>query len=288
MVSSTDSSSNIFRTHQEMDAVYQKLGVQGGAEQPYILDYKRDGQRLLFFGSLHSANPEHPQVGALDKSWQGFVESPNPKKHVFTEGSLRQVSGKTKEQAIFSDAESGQICWLAQGADIPITSPEPDRKEEIDYLHEKGFSYEQIITYYFSRQMLQWINYDHENQPDWRVYADRVQLYKAVHDWGGLDLSLESMLAIYKEQLGKEFSIDDKQTLYNLSDPTQNPVSSASGLLRDKKLYSAIEDKWQSGYDVFVVYGSGHAIVLEPALEKLASAKEENNLRLPLARESGI
>jgi len=265
-------SSPVFRTHQEMDEVYQSLAERDLEGKPYTLEYERGAQKLIFFGSIHTADPEHEQTLALEDKWHEFINSENPKKHVFSEGDVRPVDGKTKEQAIQSHAESGHICWLAQEAGLPISSPEPERGEEISHLNESGLSYEEIITYYFARQMLQWINYDHQNEPDWRKYAGKVELYQTVHDWGGLEINTDSILSIYKNQTGEKFSIEDKDALYNLSDPSRNPVSAESGKFRDQKLYESIVAKWGEGCDVFVVYGSGHAIVLEPALRSLTGA----------------
>lgn len=266
-----------FRTHRQMAEVYRTLEGKGQAEVPYVLEYRNLGQTLIFIGSIHTANPTHPQVRLIDKKWNEFIDHSNKQKHVFSEGNLRPVNGRTKDQAIASDAESGQICWLANDAKIPNTSPEPDRAKEIDYLHKRGHSYEKIFTYYFARQMLQWVNYDHKTQPDWKAYADRLSLYKSVHDFGGLELNLDSMLGMYRQVSGKDFSIEDKQTLYDLSDPGQNAISSASGLYRDYELFSAIKTRWNDGCDVFIVYGSGHAIVLEPALEKLTGTSSQHD-----------
>ena len=262
-------SSPVFRTHKEMDKVYKTLTKRDLAGKPYILEYERGAQELIFFGSIHSGDPEHGQTVILDGKWHDFINSDNPKKHVFSEGNVRPVDGKTKEQAIRSHAESGQICWLAQEAGLPITSPEPERGEEISHLYERGLSYGQIITYYFARQMLQWINYDHQNEPDWRKYAGKVKLYQTVHGWGGLEINIDSILSVYKDQTGESFSIENKDALYNLSDPFQNLASAESSKFRDQKLYESIAAKWGGGYNIFVVYGSGHAIVLEPALRSL-------------------
>ena len=266
---------NNFRTVEQMSEIYAELSDEGKEQQPYILEYEAEGQKLIFFGSIHTADPEHMQTSLLDRKWHEFINFDGPHKHVLSEGNLRPVEGKNKIQAIKSDAESGHICWLAAKDNVPITSPEPSRENEINYLRNNGFSHEEIITYYFARQMLQWISYDHINEPNWKEYAKNIELYASVHDWGSMNLSLSSVLKTYKEQTGRDFSKDDREGLYKLSDPSQSPVSAASGRYRDEALYNVIKNKWQEGHSLFVVYGSGHAIVLEPALEVLA--KEEND-----------
>ncbi|CAN5660388.1 hypothetical protein BH23PAT1_BH23PAT1_5540 [soil metagenome] len=261
------------RTYDEMDMIYQERHKQGLSGASYVLRYESNGQKLFFFGSRHSADPDDNEWKILEKEWQEFISASNKYKHVFCEGHLRPVNALSKQQSIIKHAETGLICWLADKYNIPISSPEPDRAEEIDYLTEQGFTFEQIITFYFARQMLQWLSYDHSANPDWQAYAaNTLQRYQTAHSWGGLRLELDKVLAMYKNQTGKEFSDQDKKQLYALSHPAQNPVTSASGQLRDIRLFNAIKENWMKGYDVFIVYGSGHAIVLEPALEELVKA----------------
>lgn len=261
------------RTHTEMQEVYQVRAEQGKSYEPYILDYSNGEQRLVFFGSRHSADPKDSQWAPLQVKWQEFIKSGNPKKQVFAEGGLRVLDkAASSEQALKDHAESGLIAWMASQEGIEISSPEPPRHQEIDYLHNRGFSYEEIINYYFSRQMLQWNSYDKDKVADWQVYAnDLLGKYQAVHDWGGLSLGLDQVQAIYEDIAKKPFSETDAEALYSLSDPSQSEVASASGHNRDKYLLDAIQEKWLAGYDVFVVYGSGHAIVLEPALQHLTN-----------------
>ena len=256
------------RSAEQMQEVYSQLG-----DKPYVLEYRPAGRLLIFFGSRHVNDPLDPQTRELETYWDKFSASRNKNKHVFCEGGYRPVESLSKSDAIKQFEEAGLVCWLAEKKQIPVTSPEPDRSEAVDYLVQQGYSYEQILAYYFARQMHQWNRSDRKTNPDWRAYAHNLLDHlPQISNWGGLDLSLENVIKIYEGKSDKTFSETDEKSFYNLSDPNQNPVADTSGRLRDEKLLAAIKDSIVFN-DVFVVYGSGHAIRLEPALESLVAAK---------------
>lgn len=257
-----------FRTHQQMAEVYQKRHEKG-EQGPYILELDNSGQMLIFFGVSHSNDPEDKQWSVLDTKWQSFIEHDNHSKVLIIERQDTNPNGLTREEALQKYSESGLAAWSANESGVQTESGEPDRVDEIEYLKER-FSVAEIMTYYFGRQMLQWYTQDKRVSPDWVDYAsETIRLYSSLECWNDEQLNLGKTLTWFKQQTGKDFDSDDRSTLYALSDPSQSVVSSASGSFRDRHLFQKIQSKWHDGYDVFIVYGSGHAIVLEPALKEL-------------------
>lgn len=263
-----------FRTHQEMQAVYQKRHNKG-ENGPYVLELSNDGQKLIFFGTSHSNDPSDDQWHVLENKWHAFVSSKNPKALIYERHEL-DVAKDTRESALAKHSESGLAAWLAHQAGIQAESGEPSRVEEIESL-KKQFSEGEIMVYYFGRQMHQWLTQDKNQNPDWDRYAENtIDRYNSLNCWDE-KLNLQKVLRWLKEETGKEFDPADKQTLYAISDPSQSIVSSASGTFRDEHLFKKIKSLWKDGNDLFIVYGSGHAIVLEPALEKLVKGKVGSN-----------
>jgi len=126
------------------------------------------------------------------------------------------------------------------------------------------------MTYYFGRQMYQWLKRDHLNYPDWRKYAYRhIKSYAQLIPFQDSNLTINNVIKMFKETTGSDFNNEDTVLLYQLSDPTINPVSADSGLFRDISLYKSIKSAWHQNKDIFALYGSGHAIVLEKALKEL-------------------
>ncbi len=261
---------NEFLTPDQVQAVYKERAEAGLASQPYELQYQNDHQQLIFFGSVHSNDPNSPQWQALDAAWQRFLDHSSDRKLVFYEGGHPEnIDGLSKEEALQKFGEGGLVLHNAQTAGVPADSPEPGRDEEVEELL-KQFSVAEVATYYFARQMHQWARQDHTQNPEWKKYAqDMADKVSSLPAWQGQISGLEQLLTWYKEQSGKDFTPNDIDAFYKLSDPYQSKVSAASGHFRDEKLLQAIKDKWQAGDDLFVVYGSGHAIRLEPVLKNL-------------------
>lgn len=259
-----------FRTHKEMDDIYQGFAERGERSWPYLLEYTNNRQILNFFGSKHSTDSSDSQWSILEAKWADFAAHDNDKKILVYERQDFDIKDETRDTALAKYSESGLAVWLAKQTGIPSTSGEPSIISEIEHLKQK-YSLEEIVTYYFGRQMLQWLTQDFEANPDWRKYAtNTLEKYDSLDCWEGKNITLDNALAWFSTTTGKDFDSQDRQTLYSLSDPSQSEVSSASGMFRDAYLFQQIQEKWQTGYDVFVIYGSGHAIVLEPALKDLA------------------
>lgn len=261
-----------FRTHEEMDEVYQGFAKRGERSWPYLLEYTNNHQILIFFGCKHSTDLADSQWPVLEAKWTAFATNDNDKKVLIYERQDFDIKDETRDSALAKYSESGLAVWLAVQSEVLYVSGEPQMIAEIEHL-KKRFSIPEIVTYYFARQMLQWLTRDSQMEPDWRIYAtNTLNKYATLGCWENAKLELEVVLDWFKTVYGKEFDSKDRQTLYNLSDPSQSKISSASGVFRDEHLFQKIKAKWQAGYDVFVVYGTGHAIVLEPALRKLSNS----------------
>ena len=238
---------------------------------PYILEEEKEGKLLIFLGAVHSNDPAHPQWPQFESRWRHFVNHPNTKKTVFVEGHAELDEGATKEQAL-ANGESPLAIWEARQAGIPVESPEPDRVKEIKHL-QLNFSDAQVVTYYFGRQMLQWARQDRQLQPDtdWRDYAGILLGRLDESGCFAEGVNLENAMAWFKQVTGREFDSQEMETLYTVSDPYQSRVSAASGDYRDKFLLKRIEEELTKGNDLFIVYGSGHAIKLEASIKDLVS-----------------
>ena len=263
-----------FRTHQEIEDIYGRRHESGQSDLPYLLKYLRTdtGQLLIYNGTRHSFNPNEAEYKMVLKNWDEFLQNKNTKKVVMCEGQVRtRVKDKTPDEAVQSDGDSGLACWLAYSAGYELISPEPDRHKEVAILVEK-FGSKKTFTYYFGRQLHQWAHGDYMNSPDWKNYASQWIERNRNLPFNIKDLDLELALSIFKEETGTVFSWSSSRLLYKISNPFDNPVSAESSEMRNENIYHEIENYWNAGYSIFVVFGSGHAIVQEPALDTLLGA----------------
>jgi hypothetical protein len=259
-----------FRTHSEMHDIYVRRHKQGLDDAPYMLRYEDNVKQklLMYCGTHHSNNPRDPGYDDVLAAWDEFISSKNPHKIVLCEGRVRNVSGMSRDQAIITNADSGLACWFAQSQNLPCISPEPEYKEEIREL-VKTHGEEKTLLYYFGRQMLQWARGDFATEPNWKQYAEEWLKGDLAAHFPERTRSLSAALKIFEQETKKQFSWSELMELYKISSPTDNPVSSHSGAIRDETIFAAIESYWRQDCSIFIIYGSGHAIIHEPALDTL-------------------
>lgn len=257
-----------FRTHQEMSEKYQELKAAGHYEKLYLLDLSSEsGQRLIFCGSRHSNDPKDVQYQEMRDLINDFLQSKNPKKIVMSEGQVCPVEKMTLDEAILNHGDPGFACWMALNQTIELISPEPDTNMEIKALIEESGS-EKTALYYYARQMHQWARSDYLVRPNWQEYA--ASFLKSYSTFFlELSMTVENLSDIFKQETGEVFSWAKFDTIYKISCPHSESVSSRCSGFRDEFIFGAVEKYWNDGYDIFIVYGSGHAIVQEPALRGL-------------------
>lgn len=254
------------RTYDEMHAMYKQREAEG-VETPYVVEAHKGSRHLIFIGSDHVGDPNHPHIAYITQRWHEFIQTEGPKL-VLVEGFSSGVPAFSEEKVYENFVESVYTAWLAQQADIAIISPEPDMAEELQGLQAQGVRREDMMTYYFGRQMDQWHRLESPRFPDWRAYAERWLRKDVAAGLIGYG-DLEEVLAAYQLSQGVQFDIDDTQRLEKLSDPYTSAPARASCRIRDTQIIQTLTEAWRNGTDTFTVYGSGHAIILEPVLRNI-------------------
>ncbi|QQS19993.1 hypothetical protein IPL85_00835 [Candidatus Saccharibacteria bacterium] len=254
---------------------YAEIEKQGFTT-PYIVELQREGQNLLFYGSEHTNNPEHPQFQDVEERWKAFVAN-SEKPIALVEGRFDEVSqdeSKDRTKSIVEGGEAQFVVHLARKDGVEVASPEPDRIWEANEL-AKEFGRDNVVFYYFVRQVGWWNRFT--EKPDVQAEANKMLgLMEKTYNWHDVDFSIERMAAIHEELFGKPLSWDDTQWVYEITTPTPqdyvtNELARRSGELRDEYILEQIMKYWKESKSLFIVFGSAHAIRLEPALRNLAA-----------------
>ena len=77
------------------------------------------------------------------------------------------------------------------------------------------------------------------------------------------------MIQLHDKFHNHKFDKENYDCFYNDSNPINSEVSAASSGYRNTYIVKEILMLWNNGRNIFIVYGSGHAITLEPALKIL-------------------
>lgn len=253
-----------------------------GRGETYVYQVEGGGKKILFFGADHSNNPAHPMFAQIEENfkavkpdlvyiegWQGLTQA-DP-------GVRNMVTEKTFEEAK-KEGEPFFALKRAMEADIAFASPEPGSLQQLEYLEAKGFSRRDIFFFYTYRQIAQ---YQRENntasEEESKKYLQRF--FESMRRRSGWD---SSELTVFEQELFGELDVSDDQKYADSVDPmpwkdrpqtVYNDISRSLGRLRNEYIFERIAEDLKTHTSIFVVYGSGHAVVLEPALHALLAKK---------------
>lgn len=248
----------------------------GNKKQPYHIEIQKGNQFLYYFGANHSRDPQNFQYPVLKKYWQDFLEKTNAQNAiVLVESGLRKLH-ENENAAIRKDSENGLITLLAHQAGVSISSPDPKRYDERQELIRQ-FSKEEAQYYYFARTVNQWLNIP-DPRPDFKGYINwSLERDEKDSQWPNFDFSLANMERIHKTIFNTDFSLEDKDFFFSITNPTKeksiiNKVSRTCSTFRNIHVTMEIERLWNQGENIFIVFGAGHLILQEPALRKLLAS----------------
>src|SRR3989344_3999133 len=242
---------------------------------PYIFHIQKNGQHIFYFGAKHTFNPRDPQYKKITAYWDTFLKVTHKNNCIaLIEGGERTVS-KTKKQAIRDGGEMHYIVYLASKNGIKTISPEPLAQYRYKKLLKK-FSKKEIAYYDFALVCYQWNRY--KKKPNFEKYVNRfLESDKRNSGWKNFDFSLKNMLKIHKETFGTEFDKNNNQFFSDILDPISNKsiINKVSFFeesgLRDEYIAREIEKFWEKGMNIFVIYGTSHAVIQEAVIRDFVS-----------------
>src|SRR6266699_1456297 len=192
---------------------YVKLDIRPA----YVYTIKKDGQKLVYYGSTHSNDPIHPQFADIKRHWERFLtDTVGQNRVAMNEGGPRSIPSDDVS-AVVSDAEAGLLTWLATAeAGVEIMSPEPNRNEEFEEL-SRTFTVDEIEYYYFARNIVQWHRKKGQSSfTDYMVrYFDRRRQQVADE----AVLSVRSMPELHKRWFGGDLDKSHRDFFYSITNP---------------------------------------------------------------------
>ena len=249
-----------------MDQKYQELNRLKYVF-PYSYKISKNNQHLYVLGVQHTFDPKNHQLKTVKKYWDEFLKETKKKNCIVLVEGGKRPNIDDIDEAVRKHAEGGFIANLATKENIETYSPEPDEKYEVNQLVKK-FSKEEIMYYYFARTVAQWHRL--MQKPNIKEYIEGfMKRDKEITGWNDFDFSFENFIKLHDKFHDHPFDPDNYKCFYDDSNPSYSKVSAGSSLVRDKHILSEIKKLWRKGKNIFIVYGSGHAIKLEKALKEL-------------------
>ncbi|OHA79923.1 MAG: hypothetical protein A2747_01745 [Candidatus Yonathbacteria bacterium RIFCSPHIGHO2_01_FULL_44_41] len=256
---------NLLISFKEYSAIKHK--------QPYFYTVESSDQVLYYFGAEHKKDPNHPQFERLQNDWNEFLQKTSGTKSIVVfECNVNITNEIMLKEAIEKYGESGAIVFWAEQAHIASVRPEPTIKDEAKVLLE-DFSRDEIFYFYIIRGIVSWQRATVRKEFDEFIKLN-IKRYEDVLGWSDFDFSFETVKKVHQQIFGREFNLDDKDFLIKIPNPTCdesriNEVARKSSMIRNIAILDCIENYWQEGYNIFVVYGASHAVMQEPVIKSL-------------------
>ncbi len=244
----------------------------------YTYTLEKGDKVLCFFGATHTNDPLHPIFNEIKNLFD--VVKPDM---VYVEGYryanthkqelIRELQAETPEHSKIQ-GESHFTLKLASDSGIAFTSPEPEFSQEISHIVAKGFSKRDIFCYYIYRMIAQYQRTTKKvDIHDCEQYLTRsIDSFKSLEGWDTAEIN------VFKKEIFDTINLLDLDTYRNETNPVPRPgterstiqkVSAESGDFRDSYILDHIYKDLQNHNKIFIVYGSSHAVRLEPALRAL-------------------
>jgi hypothetical protein len=248
---------------------------------PYNFQIEANGKLLSYFGARHSSDPKDPMFDELERNFKDakpdlvLIEGARNIAQATTLLKVQKVP-LSRDEIIRKHGESIYAASLAISDSIEVESPEPDRAEEVATMEKRGFSREEIFSYYCGRVFAQYLR--RQDKPILEEYmTPYLRSFQDDAGWKGFDFSLPALLKTCEKFSGHALD-PDSLDISELTDPIKregqpwgrlNEVAAASNRFRDEHIIGRIEQSLKGHSRIFIVFGSSHAVIQEPAIRKI-------------------
>lgn len=229
-------------------------------EWPYVATFQGGTGSLFYFGARHTFDPSDPQLARIEAEWERFRPD-----IAFTEGGSPPMQ-PSMDEAIRKSGEPGLVRFLAARDNVPTTTLDPSRAEEVAAL-SSVFSREQIKMFYVLRAISQYVqrggtSAESEAKRVLGIYVDTPGLSNSPRDVAELE-------AAYSRLFPGKGRHQDVPTSW--LDPVfhhtfLNDISRALSEYRDARIVELLARHVQEGQRVFAVIGGTHVVMQERAL----------------------
>jgi hypothetical protein len=224
---------------------------------------------LIFFGALHSKDPEHPQIATLRQVWQEFKPTV-----ALVEGRMSFFVG-TATQGIGVFGESAAVYAMAEADGIPLYTLEPPLHVEIAALEECGDRTQvamfRVLSGYMSARRGRSVS-DFKIR---RLLAKRAgPITDAFPDIAAFDAYFASQFP-------------DRPTWRDLPEEAMWPgqedtllhrMATRSNVERDSHFVRVMLDLVNQGERVLAIAGRSHTVIMEPVLWESLQPAERGGL----------
>lgn len=259
---------------QKLDTLNANFNLNGYS--PTLTVLKHEKNQLVFFGTSHVRDVEHPQFKAMEEAFIRYKPQ-----IAFNEGG--QVSATehfsfSRDSAILKDGETGLLKYLCDKSNISLLNGDMSTDEEFAGLLSK-FPREQVYLYLGIERFLQPYSQgfdekmpiDSAFQKSFISYLEKYNFNPTVQE---RELSyLQKLYSQYFKQKVDLQNLINVHEYYLLDKGIFGQIGRESKSIRDQALLKKIDDALDKYDSVFVVFGASHWVAVQPALKYIIEKK---------------
>lgn len=251
----------------------------GEAPLPFVAKYRRDEKFVYYLAAKHGNKIQDDTFKLLNKVLSEYkadiflLEGFESQKG-YSPQDIKEWAKSDGDAGFFKGGEAAFATQLALQKKIPFRGIEPSDEEIYQALLKEKFTADDLIHYYFLRQVPQW-----KKAGTLNISAIK-QTYKNFATGVAQKINVATVptymdfLKWYKQKNKEDFTIDnvdsEKSAPYYQGVYFTQKLSSVVGRVRDRHMVQVIENELKTKERVFVLVGGSHWMTQKRALEALS------------------
>ena len=230
---------------------------------PYLLRVEGNGGELLYYGARHTYLPDDPQIEEIERLWTAFRPD-----IAFNEGGNPPI-GSSRDETVRKGGEAALVRFLAARDDVPVTSLDPSRSEEVAHLKQR-YPAEDVKLFFLLRSVAQHTSRGAEGSLEAEV-GRILGIFNASPGLMGPPRTIDEIAAAYRRRFPGRGEY--RETPMSWFDPVRtetflNEIARDGSEYRDRFMVEKLTSHIQEGHRVFAVVGGTHAVMQERALRR--------------------
>lgn len=246
---------------------------------PFLAHFKRGKRELVYVAAFHENRVGSATFKLIDRAFGNYdfhmvVLEGFPTSLGVTPSTIVEDFERGRNGDVYRGGEPSYAALKAQSSGIPFIGGEPDERELAREVLDAGFGIEDLVGFYFVRQIRQTIRNGVEPGVSLgELYDDIVSWVRRETGLDPGDFDFAAFQAWYKAANGKAFDLrtfdtEEAAPLATGEYRTQR-VSHALGMARDRfivELTARMLDRYNR---VLIVFGKSHLAQQRPAIEAM-------------------
>lgn len=250
-------------------------------KNPYLLNFFREKQEILYLGVKHSKNTKNRQFKVIEKLLREFLNRHAKSEVIIFLESFIPPLINNRDKMIINFGETGLIYLISAGEKLKMICPEPSQKQVLTFVKNRNHNIIDILLWIFINIFYNKLMAKKENNLTKELFKESLMVVKKI-----TKIQKESNLEKkFVKQLNLILRNKTKKSLFNILirltlkeiKKLQNPfikfsklnkIGADFNLARDYYISKEIIKQLKKNKSIFAVFGANHVFCQEPILKK--------------------